>query len=323
MSKEIRILCWLIFSTILLCKNVAAEKSQDNNSLTISGYLETYYLRDFNRSDNQLRPAFTYSHNQANNPSVNLALVKVSFNDERYRLNLGLGSGSYMRTNYALERDKYQNIFEANVGFKMARDKNLWLDMGVIQSHIGFESAIGVDNWTMTRSMMADNSPYFETGAKLSYTSEDGKWFVSGLLLTGWQRISAPQGNSTPAIGHQLTYKPNERLTLNSSSFIGNDKSDRERQMRYFHNFYAQILLDDRWSLITALDVGAEQKTPQSDDYNVWYTPVVIVRYTLSDNIHLAARYEYFQDKNGVIVATGTPNLFKTHGYSFNLDYQM
>ena len=36
---------------------------------------------------------------------------------------------------------------------------NLWLDAGIFVSHIGLESANSRDNLTLTRSIMADNSP--------------------------------------------------------------------------------------------------------------------------------------------------------------------
>ena len=56
----------------------------------------------------------------------------------------------------------------------------------------------------LTRSLAAENSPYFETGAKISYTSDNGKLFLSGLVLNGWQRIARLEGNQTLAFGHQI-----------------------------------------------------------------------------------------------------------------------
>lgn len=292
--------------------------------MTLSGYAEAYYVRDFNYPHNNRRPFFTYSHDRANDLSINLAMLKASMNTVRARGNLALASGTYMRSNYAAEPSGLQHLLEANVGVKLASEHELWLDAGVMPSHLGFESAIGIDNWTMTRSLMAESSPYFETGARLSYTSADGQWYASGLILNGWQRIKRAEGNTTPAIGHQLTYKPNANVTLNSSSFIGNDKPDNARQMRYFHDFYGQFKLNDRWSLTTAFDMGAEEKAPVSGDgYNVWWTPAIIARYQYSSQLSLAGRIEYFQDKHGVIVATDTAHGFKTMGYSVNADYQI
>ena len=67
---------------------------------------------------------------------------------------------------------------------------------GIFTSHIGFESAVSKDCWTLTRSILADNSPYYESGARLTYTSNNNKWLISALALNGWQRIQRPAGNS-------------------------------------------------------------------------------------------------------------------------------
>jgi hypothetical protein len=319
MKKSVSV---LLGGACFLPMSAMAEEAT-TQALTVSGYVETYYVRDFNHPQNNRRPFFTYSHNRANDLSVNLAMLKASVNTRNVRGNLALASGTYMRANYAAEPHGLQNLFEANAGLRLSSESEVWLDVGVMPSHLGFESAIGTENWTMTRSLMAENSPYFETGAKISYTSGDGKWVASGLLLNGWQRIKRAGGNTTPAIGHQLTYKPNPGVTLNSSSFIGNDKSDRDRQMRYFHDFYGQFKLNDQWGLITAFDIGAEEKPGGRGGYNVWFAPAVIARYQHSEQLGFSARWEYYQDPHGVIVSTGTPNGFKTFGYSINADYKV
>jgi hypothetical protein len=46
-----------------------------------------------------------------------------------------------------------------------------------------------------------------------------------------------------------------------------------------------------------------------------------MAQYKPTDKIQLAARGEYYEDEKGVIIATGTPNGFKTYGYSANFDY--
>lgn len=291
--------------------------------LKITGYAEVYYQFDFNNPENNSRPGFVYSHSRNNEVNLNLGFVKANYETENLRANLALATGTYMNSNYAAEPGVLKNIYEANVGIKISKSKNLWIDAGIMPSHIGFESAISKDCWTLTRSMLADNSPYFESGAKISYNSDNGKWLLSGLVLNGWQRIQRVDGNSTVAFGHQLTYKPTEKITLNSSSFIGNDKPDSIRQMRYFHNLYGIFQLTKRFALTTGFDIGAEQKMKGSDQYNVWFSPVVIAKFAVSDKVSLAARGEYYSDKNGVIIATGTDNGFKTFGYSANIDYQI
>ena len=48
---------------------------------------------------------------------------------------------------------------------------------------------------------------------------------------------------------------------------------------------------------------------------------ILILQYKPTEKIQLAARGEYYQDEKGVIIATGTPNGFKTYGFSANFDY--
>lgn len=304
----------------LVCPHVNA---QEDSPLSISGYVEAYYIHDFNNPSEKRRPQFTFSHDRTDAIKVNMALAKIDYSTSKTRASLGVAEGTYMKANYAAEPSGLQNIFEANIGLKISNRHELWVDIGVLPSHIGFESAIGRDNWTLTRSILADNSPYFETGAQVSYTSQDGKWFASALLLNGWQRIQRPDGNTTPALGHQLTYKPNDRITLNSSSFVGNDKSDELRQMRYFHNFYAQFQLSEAWSLTAAMDIGAEEKEKGISGYNTWFSPIVIARYAPTEKLSFAARAEYYDDRDGVIVDTGSPNGLRVSGFSVNMDYNI
>jgi len=302
-------------------KNVQAQSDSIVKPLTVSGYAEVYYMADFNDPKNNSRPGFVYSHNRNNEVNVNLAFIKAGYNTDKLRANLALAAGTYMNANYAAEAGVMKNIYEANVGLKISQKHNLWIDAGILPSHLGFESAVGKDNWTLTRSLFADNSPYFETGAKISYTSSTGKWFLSALVLNGWQRIQRVDGNSTPAFGHQITFKPNEKLTLNSGSFIGNDKPDSIRQMRYFHNLYGIYQINKKIGITAGFDMGAEQKTRGSSNYNIWYTPVLLVKYNVNEKFSLTGRGEYYQDEKGVIISTNTQNGFKTFGYSLNADY--
>lgn len=310
-----------VLISILQLTTLFSTAQQDTTSpLTFSGYIEAYYSYDFNQPADHNRPPFVYSFNRHNETALNLGLLKATYREGAIRANLGLMAGSYANANLSAEPGVLKNIFEANVGVKISKKNNTWIDAGIFASHIGFESAIGKDCWNLTRSILADNSPYYESGVKISYTSPNEKWFLSGLVLNGWQRIQRVDGNSTPAFGHQLTFTPNDRVTLNSSSFIGNDKPDSTRQMRYFHNFYGIFKLNKKVALTAGFDIGAEQTAKGSSSYYTWYTPVVIIKLNASEKSSVAARVEYYRDPAGVIIATGTPNGFRTWGYSLNYD---
>src|SRR5204863_2194235 len=85
-------------------------------------------------------------------------------------------------------------------------------------------------------------------------------------------------------------------------------------------NFYGIFNVTDKFGITAGFDIGTEEK-PGSDSSNTWYSPVLILKYAFNDKWAIAARGEYYSDENGVIIATGTPNGFKTTGFSFNIDH--
>ena len=314
--KKILLGAAVLISTATLAQDTVSTP----NPLTFSGYIESYYTYDFNKPLDNNRPGFIYSHNRHNEFNLNLGFVKGSYSTDKVRANLAIAAGTYMNANLAAEPGVLKNIYEANAGFKIGK-KNLWLDAGIFPSHIGFESAIGKDNWTLTRSIVAENSPYYEAGAKLTFTTNDNKWVFSGLALNGWQRIKRVDGNSLMSFGTQVTYKPTSKVTLNYSTFIGTDKPDSIRQMRFYHNIYGIFQLSDVFGITAGFDIGTEEISNTNSDMNTWYTPVLIAKLNVSPKVSLTARGEYYQDEKGVIIATGTVNGFKTTGISLNVDY--
>lgn len=312
--KSIYILLFFITSQITYAQT---DSVSTPGSITFSGFADAYYAYDFNKPATHERPGFLYNHNRHNEFNVNLAFLKAAYTADRVRGNLALMAGTYAQYNLAAEQDLLKNIFEANAGVRLA--PGLWLDAGIFASHIGLESAISKDNYTLTRSLAAENSPYYESGAKVTYEA-GRKWVFTGLILNGWQNIQEPAGNSNKALGTQIQFKPSDKILFNSSTFFGNEKPDNAKQRRYFHNFYATFQIQPQLKLAAFFDIGAEKKLA-TDAYNTWYSPAVLLRYNLSDKVTLAARAEYYSDEDGVIISSGTPNGFKTTGYSLNLDY--
>lgn len=296
-----------------------------NSGLTMTGYVEVYYSHDFTAPKiAQERPGFLYNFKRNREVNINLAFIKGTYVGERVRGNLAIQAGTYAQYNYAAEQDLVKNILEANVGVKLSKTNDVWLDAGVFSSHIGFEGAIGKDNWTLTRSILAENSPYYLSGAKLTYNTSNGKLTLLGSILNGWQRIKRLDGYSGPSFSTQVQYRPSPKLTLNWSSFIGSDRPDSLKQGRFFNNFYAYINPAGKFGVILGFDIGSDRKPIASGDRRVgdgryvWYSPVIIARLATSDKSYLNGRIEYYDDRDAVIV--GIPG-FQTTGYSLGYDY--
>jgi hypothetical protein len=317
---------WQFKMILFFCSinvNLSAQMDslwQQRPELNISAFVDVFYVYDFNQPQGTERQSFLFNHNRHNEFNLNLGLVKFTLEQPKYRANFALQTGTYANDNYAAEQAVFKNIFEANIGVSLNKKNNLWLHAGVLPSHIGFESAISMDNMTLTRSLLAENSPYFLTGAKLTYNPSE-KWEIAGLIVNGWQRIQRLKGNSTSSFGTQVNFSPVENITLNWSSFIGTDDPDTTRRMRYFSNFYGQFQIIEKLGLIAGFDIGTQQQTKKSSNYDLWFSPVIIGQFAINENWKTAIRVEYYQDETGVIIPTETASGFKTMGLSLNLDY--
>lgn len=296
-----------------------------NSGLTLTGYVEAYYTHDFTApKTNQERPGFLYNHKRNREVNINLAFAKLAYTSDRVRGNLAIQVGTYAQYNYAAEQDLIKNIFEANAGVKLSKTKDLWFDAGIFSSHIGFESAISKDCWTLTRSILAENSPYYLAGAKLTYNTPNGKLTLLGSVLNGWQRVAKLPGYSGPSVSTQVQYRPSPKLTLNWSSFIGSDRPDSLKQGRFFNNVYAYLNPAGKFGVILGFDIGSDRKPIVGGDQRAgngsyrWYSPVIIARLATSDRSYLNGRIEYYDDRNAVII--GIPG-FQTTGYSIGYDY--
>jgi hypothetical protein len=302
-------------SAVLFAQNDSAKK------WTFSGYGELYYSYDFSKPPKHEKANFIYNHKRHNEINANLITAKANYTDRLIRANLGLMAGNYPQYNLNTEPTWAQFIYEANIGVKLSRKHNLWLDAGIMPSHIGFESAVSADCWTLTRSMLAENSPYYETGIKIGYTNKKENIHFALFVLNGWQRIQKPDHIQKPAFGLQINYKPEEYLVFNYSNFLGTGKADSLQAFRTFHNLYLQYEPANKFGVTFGFDIGTDKYN--LTDYGVWFSPVVILRYALTTKMKIALRGEYYFDKNQVIIATNTPNGFQVSGTSLNIDYKI
>lgn len=308
----------ITFLVLLMCITfkLSAQDTTKKQQLFFSGFIDTYYLFDLNKPEGGTVP-LAYSHNRHNEFAINHALISLNYSSKDVRSIIALHAGTYPEANYAAEPLAFRYLHDASIGYRL--HKKLWLDAGVFgSSHIGFEADISKNNWALTRSLCAENTPYYESGIKLSY-EPDSQILISILALNGWQNIR--DNNNTKAFGSQVTWKPTEKLTLNSSTFLGNEKADTLPQIRFLHNFYTLYLVTKKLSVLAGFDIGMEQALDSTGSYlsgenNYWYNPTFILRYNLVSKFAFCSRVEFYSDEKQVILPAS-----HVFGYSVNLDY--
>ena len=305
----------LILIGLLIPQLVFSQINKD--SIHFSGYTEIYFAQDQHNWNDHQRPDFLYSHTSTNHAALNTAVLDFKYSSERIKTQLSLVEGTYANKVTSAEPIGFGALYVGNISYKLSARENFWLQAGVIPSHIGLESAIGFSNLSLSRSLAAENSPYYESGIALQYTSKNNKFFGSLLALNGWQTMTLRAQQSRPDFGSQLQYKPTSKITLNHSTYFGEVAVLDSSQTRFFQNFYAQVQLKDKWTVQLQADYGMQETGNNGLDKS-WMTGFVGISYELNEKLHLVGRAEMLRDKNNLVIAGVNNDLW---GYSFNINY--
>ncbi len=286
---------WPVSAVLALLAGDAG--AQDSAAVRFSGYAEVYYAYDFAQPGSGERPSFLYNHKRHNEVNANLLLLRAELKRDAFRGAVGLMGGTYAQYNLSSEPDMLRNVYEAQVGARLSARGDVWVDAGIFPSHIGFESAIGMDCPNLTRSLVAENTPYYEAGARLS-ARPSKRLEVAGLLLNGWQRIQREPGNQRPAFGTQLRYDDGAGLVLNWSTFVGSMGPDSIGERRWYSNLYAQ-LEGDASLIVIGFDAGVQENRGwrvNLGEYAYWMSAVGAFRQRVKGRWWVNGRAEVFLD---------------------------
>jgi hypothetical protein len=118
--------------------------------------------------------------------------------------------------------------------------------------------------------------------------------------------------------------KPNKFL-FNYGIFVGNEVYQSKNaldQFKFYNNLFARIHVGKRWIVAPMVDIGM-MRNPVTQAMDQWQAYGGSVRYALTPEWGIAARYERIYDPNQIIneVITNTPNGFQLHGSTLTLEY--
>jgi len=291
-----------------------------NYQLKLHGFLDIYYGYDFNKPKNTQRLPFLYNHNRHNQFALNLGTIGVEFTSGNLSSKLTFQTGSYVEDNYSTEPGLTKLIHEASVKYRFKKNGRFSSEIGILPSHLGLESAPSFDNPTLTRSLVAENSPYYMAGLRNNFHASDSLT-ISVLILNGWQRIAKQEGNSLPAFGTQFNWQASKNFMVNWSTFVGSVYPDSLRRMRYYNNIFGIWKWCKKSNVFFGFDLGIEQRNKQSKRYDFWYSPFLIMDYSFNNNFKIAARGELFNDTKGIQIKPQGFNGANIWGTSLNLDY--
>lgn len=267
----------------------------DSLKIRSNVYADVYYL---NSSKGVKSPLF-YNHTTVNTPAINLGMVEFFVDKKRWSFQSGIMLGTYSQKNLAAEPNFWKQIYQLNLAFQLNSKSQLMA--GIFPSHIGLESAKNLENDCFSRSYLAENSPYYESGLAWTYNPSTNLSFRV-LALTGWQTIA----KFNPALGTQIGYSGKSGWKINSSQFLGNEG----KGTRIFLNNFAQIPISRQFSGTIGMDVGFESS-------RVWHGGLAYLTWKPNKKIRMSGRVEYYSDQHAIIM----PAAFTDIAKSVSLDY--
>lgn len=292
-------------------------------TVTFGGFVDGYYAYDFNHP-RTLDRAFTTQAARHDEFNINLAFISATLSAPHVRGRFAAQFGTSVQANYAAEPrlgtlsgpDLSRFIQEAVVGYQVA--PTVWIDGGVFFSPFGSENWISRDNWTYTRSFIADNSPYYESGVRAT-------WQVTPTLsaqlhlINGWQNIS--ETNSDKSLGARVDYTPRSDVDFAYDAYVGNDQADSlPSQVRVWQEGIVQVKPTANLQLRGTFDYGLQRRPATVGGTGYWSGWAAMGRYQLTKSVAFGARAERYSDPEQIIVVTGQPFGLRVSGESVNID---
>ena len=281
--------------------------AESKEPVSFSGYVDAIVAHDFNNLPSRERPYTTQPYYN-NEGALNLGYGDVTLQTDRYHGRLAVQYGSSVIANYSDEPHQFwRYIQEGYAGVKIT---DSWhVDAGIFESHIGMESWISRDNYTVGRSLIADYSPYYQTGVRSVHEISD-RLHVEVLILRGWQNMSDQRD---PALGTQIAYSVSSSTTFTYNTFIGNESGTR-----VYNDFLVSQKITQRFGIDAAFDVGFQNQP--SDSHAWWYGWSVIPHYKVDDVVAVAGRVEQFSDPHQVVLQSLSDKSFNAISLSTNID---
>jgi hypothetical protein len=312
---------------------VHAQQQPDSTiKVSFGAFVDSYYAWDFSHPatfDRSFAGGTLYTtqpsrHNEFN---VNLAYVEAKLEGARIRGRLALQAGTSVQSNYAGEPangavsgpELSRFLQEAVAGVQLRN--GLWVDAGVFLSHLGMEGWISRDNLTYSRSLVADYSPYYQSGAKLTWTPSSR---VAAQLdvVNGWQNIS--ENNRGKGVGMRIDITPVAGTTLSYYNLFTQEAGTR---LRAFNGVGAKYV-SGKLSMLGQFDVGYQDASADSTvDDGTWCGYTAVAKFAVTGSTSLVARVERFDDRNQIIISTGSYNeipnaAFRANAFSVGADWQ-
>jgi len=267
---------------------------------------------------------YMVSSAQNNTIAINLAMLDIRYQTAGVRARLVPTFGTYMNANLANEPGTLKNLLEASVGVRLSKKHDVWMDAGVLGSPYTNENPVSKDQIMYTRSLSAENSPYYLSGVKFGLPLRKNIRFYT-YIINGWQQIQ--DNNEQLSLGTQLEWQVSKNHIINWNTYLGNEESNAQPQFgtRFFTDIYWIGRFGKKWDASVCVYKGRQQyyrtrldslmPPPDHAEYRylTWWNANLQLKYEFTPKTSLSGRVEWFDDGS---------NIFQTPLYQAEKGYR-
>jgi Putative beta-barrel porin-2, OmpL-like. bbp2 len=301
------------FSLLLGFPSFSQEKTEDKGKFTFSGYIDSYYMANFNNPKDRSNlgasgnaRAFDQRSGQF---SLGLVQTKIGYStaksdvvvDLTFGPNADLGQygnliGPLGRGTTALA------IKQAYFNWK-ATDK-LTLTAGQFGTHIGYEVIDAPVNYHYSLSNLFNNGPFYHIGVKAAYAFSD-KFSIMGGLINNVDALN--DNNGKIGLIAQVFVQPAKGFNVYVNAITSNEASEDIATGKTPEGQYSLLDLVATYQITDKFSLGLNAATGVQDangdgkyDKESWGGFAIYPKIDISSTFSLGARYESFSNTDAV-----------------------
>jgi hypothetical protein len=249
--------------------------------------------------------------------AVNLAALGGRLEHAKLTGTLVLQAGTSVDALYVGARgnpEVWKHIQLANVGWKVG---DFHVEAGVFPSLVGRESFVSTNNWNYTRPMVADSTPYYLAGARVTWRAAP-TLTLNATVFNGWETYG--DRNSAKSGQLRVAWAPSDKLSIEATTLAGQEQVHIEGEKtsyRLFEEVVFAAQLHERVHIALEAWAGTERnyriEDPLKGDAaqasflsNPWfYAGALWAKWDFGDTVYLAARAEALSDDAGLLTGIG------------------
>lgn len=280
--------------------------------ISLHGYVDTSVTINANTpaSPNPLENRFRVFDKDANSFMFNMAKINLEKPTSKkspigFRIDLAMGQDAKVIHSAGLGTsddafDLEQAYAELEIPYSFPLLDTVKIKAGKFVTLHGAEVIESPDNWNFSRSYLFGYAiPFTHTGIR-AYYKPSSDWPIEGYfgVNNGWDVTK--DNNKAKSIESNITVYPLENFTLSLNGMFGPERQDSNKDFRNLLDFVATYKVTDKFTVKVNYDYGWEKNGVEYGKNSSWDGIAAYAKYDLLDWWSIAARGEFFHDRDGV-----------------------